>query len=186
MANTLEGYDIRAGRLLDIPDLISADRAASELFRPTGLIPDMSTIPESIPVPVLTDAIEAGMVLVAVTKADDRAVGFALSQIYDRNLYMHQLSVDPEHGRKGIGTRLIQAVFGLAGDHKCTAVSLSTFREIPWNGPFYHSLGFKEIPRKKLADWMLDIEKEQSKELDITKRCFMWRPVKRSLMSRLG
>ena len=177
-----EEYAIRFGRPLDIPNLIAADRAASELFRPTGLVPDMATIPESIPVPVLTDALNAGMVLVATH--EDTAIGFALCQIFGTYLYLHQLSVAPEHGRKGIGRELVQRVFLLAENNKCHSVALSTFREVPWNAPFYASLGFKELPAKKRAAWMLEIEQEQSKTLDITKRCFMRRPVRRPLRSR--
>ncbi len=177
-----EEYTIRFGKPLDIPNLIAADRAASELFRPTGLIPSMATIPESIPVPILTDAINTGMVLVAADKAG--AVGFALCQIFAPYLYLHQLSVTPEHGRKGIGRRLVQRVFLLAENNKCSSVVLSTFRDVPWNAPFYASLGFKELPRRKLVDWMLGIEQEQSKMLDTTKRCFMRRSVRRSLRSR--
>ena len=178
-----EDYTIRFGRPLDVPSLIAADRAASELFRPTGLIPDMATIPESIPATVLTHAIHAGMVLVAAHQ--EHAIGFALCQIYTPYLYLHQLSVAPEHGRKGIGRYLVQRTFLLAEENKCHSVALSTFRNVPWNAPFYASLGFKEVPAKKLTSWMNDIEQEQSKTLDVTKRCFMKRPVRRSLRSRL-
>lgn len=71
------GYTIRFGQRLDIAALIAADRAASELFRHTGLIPDMAAIPESIPADVLSQAIEAGMLLIAADKSGP--VGFALT-----------------------------------------------------------------------------------------------------------
>lgn len=175
-------YQIRFANRLDIPALIASDRAASELFRSTGLIPDMAAIPESIPAGVLAEAIEQGMIVCAAR--EDVAVGFALCQLQEKSLYLHQLSVDPAHGRKGLGRALVQHVFELAQEHKCNAVTLSTFRKLAWNGPFYAKLGFREIPRKKLAHWMLEIETDQAETLDISLRCFMTRPVKRSLLSR--
>lgn len=177
------GYHIRFGTRADIPALIAADRAASELFRPTGLIPDMAAIPESIPADVLSQSIDAGMMIVA---ADEHtAIGFALNQLYRHTLYLHQLSVDPAHGRKGVGRCVMKHVFALAEEHKRASVTLSTFRDVPWNGPFYASMGFKELPSNKLTKWMREIEAEQSQSLDITQRCFMQRPVRRSLIKRL-
>ncbi|MEO1476319.1 MAG: GNAT family N-acetyltransferase [Pseudomonadota bacterium] len=179
MAGAPDGYEIRFAEQLDIPALIAADRAASELFRPTGLVPNMGTIPESVPTDILSQAIEDGMVIVV---ADDQGpVGFAMNRIQDEVLYLDQISVDPSHGQRGLGRLLILHVFGLAEDHKLGAVVLSTFRDLPWNGPFYRKMGFKEIPRKKLESWMLDIEEMQAETLDVSKRCFMRRPVRKRL-----
>ena len=171
-------YKIRYGEQLDIPALISLDRAASELFRPTGLIPDMSAIPESVPTDILAAAIANSMLL--VVHDSDGVVGFSLCQQIDNCLYLDQLSVHPEHGRKGIGSALVKSTFKLAKDNKLGTIVLSTFRDIPWNGPFYRSLGFREIPRKKLTDWMLKIEEKQAETLDVSQRCFMIYQVRRA------
>lgn len=177
MAGLPSGYEIRVARQGDIPALLAADRAASELFRPTGLIPGMSAIPESVPVDVLSRSIENGLVLVVADQ--EGPVGFALCQVRPPVLYLDQISVDPAHGRRGIGRALMIALFPLAESRGADAVILSTFRDVPWNGPFYASLGFKEIPRRRMTDWMFEIEAMQAEELDVTKRCFMRRPVRR-------
>ncbi|MEM7005987.1 MAG: GNAT family N-acetyltransferase [Pseudomonadota bacterium] len=179
MAGLLDGYHIRFAEQRDIPALIAADRAASELFRPTGLIPDMGTIPESIPADELSQAIEDGMII--AVSDDQGAIGFAMSRIQGDLLYLDQVSVDPEHGQKGLGKVLMFHVFALAEDHKLSGVALSTFRDLPWNGPFYRNLGFRELPRKKLEDWMLEIEATQAESMDVSQRCFMMRPVRRGL-----
>ena len=176
------GYSIRQATPLDIPALIAADRAASELFRPTGLIPDMATIPQSIPADILAEAIDSSMVVVAEDAAGP--IGFALAQLKDKTLYLHQLSVDPTHGRKGLGNVLVQEVCALAEEHDCKLVTLSTFRDVPWNGPFYRRLGFKEIPRRNMAVWMLEIETAQAETLDVSKRCFMQKSIRRPLLSK--
>lgn len=175
-------YSIRFATHLDIPALIASDRAASELFRPTGLIPDMATIPESIPADNLADAIDKNMVLAAVDVLG--AVGFALTRLIDGSLYLDQLSVDPAHGRKGLGKALVSAVFDLARQHECSSVTLSTFKEVAWNGPYYRRLGFKEIARTQMTHWMLEIETAQADTLDVSKRCFMHKPIRRPLLPK--
>ncbi len=182
MAGLPAGYEMRAAVQGDIPAILAADRAASELFRPTGLIPGMSAIPESVPADVLSRSIESGLVLVAAD--GEGPVGFALCQVKPPVLYLDQISVDPAHGRKGLGRALMMALFPLAEARGADAVILSTFREVPWNGPFYASLGFKEIPRRRMTDWMLEIEAMQAAELDVSKRCFMRRPVRRFALLR--
>ena len=56
-------------------------------------------------------------------------------------------------------------------------MALSTFRDVPWNGPFYRRHGFRELARKEMAAWMLDLEHIQAQSLDVTKRCFMVRKI---------
>ena len=133
--------------------------------------------PESIPACVLADGIAAGMLLVSVD--ENGPVGFALCRLQAKTLYLDQLSVDPAHGRLGIGRSLIMHVLALAEEHKRSSVTLSTFREVPWNGPYYRKLGFREIPRKKMTDWMFEIEQTQAETLDVTQRYFMQRSLKR-------
>lgn len=40
---------------------------------------------------------------------------------------------------------LIQAVKEWASDGGVRRVSLVTYREVPWNGPWYRSRGFREV-----------------------------------------
>ena len=63
-----------------------------------------------------------------------------------RFLHLGELSVDPNHGRRGIGRTLVEAVAVRAGGLGLAGVSLSTFRMVPFNAPFYAALGFIELP----------------------------------------
>lgn len=182
MTELPQGYQIRRAVQLDIPSMIAADQAASELFRPTGLVPDMAAIPESVPADIFAAAIEEQMVL-AVTY-EGEPVGFALCRVMEDTLYLDQISVDPAHGRKGLGRALMSEVEKLASQHSVSSVTLSTFRTLKWNGPFYKSLGFRELPRKKMSEWMLEIETAQAETLDVSQRCFMQRRVRRPLLRR--
>ena len=55
------------------------------------------------------------------------------------------MSVSPAHRGARIGAALIDHVAGLARASGRSAVTLTTFRDIPWNAPYYARLGFREL-----------------------------------------
>jgi GNAT superfamily N-acetyltransferase len=168
-----EGYAITPAAPEDIPDLVFTDLAASQLFAGTGYIPD-EELTDHVPIPLLEAAIDPGHLIVARHKGDP--VGFAMTSIREKTLYLDQISVDPRHGRKGLGAALILQVRRQAVRRKLATVTLSTFRDVAWNGPFYHRLGFREVPRSRMRPWMREIEAIQAENgLDVTRRCFMVR-----------
>ena len=61
----------------------------------------------------------------------------------------------------------------------CPYITLSTFRDLAWNGPFYKSLGYRVLPRRKLEPFMLVIEEAQKPFMDVTKRVFMMKRVRK-------
>ena len=73
------------------------------------------------------------------------AVGFACVEVVDGLAHLWQLSVPPEHARRGIGSALLQAVCDWAADNRYPAVTLTTFRDVAWNGPFYARHGFRTL-----------------------------------------
>ncbi|HXW39086.1 MAG TPA: GNAT family N-acetyltransferase, partial [Acidimicrobiales bacterium] len=52
----------------------------------------------------------------------------------------------------GIGRALIEATssWALAVGDEC--ITLCTFRDVPWNGPFYRSAGFEELDELEWCD----------------------------------
>ncbi len=80
-----------------------------------------------------------------VAEVDGRLVGFAHLTNPDGHAHLEQLSVLPAYGRRGIGTALVRAVLEEARWAGHDRVSLCTFRDVPFNGPFYASLGFAEV-----------------------------------------
>jgi len=111
--------------------------------------------------------IEAGMILPAeyVTEDDLRKcavvlvapgpsgtpVGFASVEALDGAAHLAQLSVDAEFGRRGIGRGLLAAVIGWARRGGLPAVTLTTYRDVPWNGPFYRRYGFVDLDESELT-----------------------------------
>ncbi len=174
-------YRIRDARTDEVAAMQDIDVVSSELFRPLGLI-DFGPVDEpveAIPEDRLRAGFGDGLVWVAAD-ADDRAVGFALAGDRGDDLYLDQVSVLPDHGQRGLGAQLVMRVIDEARARKFHRVSLSTFRDVPWNGPFYRRLGFREIPTWRLKGWQLALQDAQRATMDVSKRCFMQKSVKRT------
>lgn len=186
MATLPQGYTIRAGEIRDIEALQALDVRASHLFEPTGLIEFPEAGPEPIPESELLNGISTGWLFVVIWEPE-KPVGFAYCTQKRSHLYLDQISVDPFHGRRGLGSALIETVVSGAEREGLNSVILSTFRDVPWNGPFYSSLGFTEIPRRRYVSWMQKLEAIQAETMDVTLRCFMQRklPDKREGRPRL-
>ncbi|MBA3067134.1 MAG: GNAT family N-acetyltransferase [Hyphomonas sp.] len=169
-----DGYSISGVAADEIPALIAVDLASGQLFAGTGLLPEWAE-GDFVPADVLEAAVPGGH-LFAARSPKGNPVGFALTSVRDGSLYLDQISVDPAHGRRGLGGALVRRVVKDAGRRKLKTVTLSTFRDVAWNGPFYRSLGFREVPRRKMTGWMLDLEGAQAERgLDVDQRCFMAR-----------
>lgn len=179
MPRLVNGYTISPATHDDVSALVQIDRAAATLFAPTGLL-SPSALFDYVPATVFSDALAIGHVHV-MRDGDAQPVGFTLTSGRGRGLYLDQISVHPDHGRQGLGRSLMLRVLQNAEERHLPIVTLSTFRDVPWNAPFYASMGFKEIVRDKLDPFMLEIERAQSEFMEVTKRCFMQRRVRRPL-----
>jgi GNAT superfamily N-acetyltransferase len=84
-------------------------------------------------------------VAAAVFAVGDPAVGFVSLEIVDGVAHVDQVSVLPDHGRQGLGRALLEAAVGWAAASGYAALTLTTFRDVPWNAPFYSTLGFEEM-----------------------------------------
>lgn len=149
-------YTIRAARPDDLPLLPAIERAAASQFRATAFafIADF---------PLASPALDLGheRVWVAVD-ADDRPIGFAVAHPLDGAIYLHELDVHPDHGRRGIGRRLVAAVAAWGRENGAAAVTLATFRDIPWNGPYYARLGFHPLADDELGPGLRAIRQAEA------------------------
>ena len=73
------------------------------------------------------------------------AVGFVSVELLDDEAHIAQLSVLPELGRRGIGRALLDEAIHWAEGQGLEGVTLTTFRDVPWNAPFYSTVGFIEV-----------------------------------------
>jgi GNAT superfamily N-acetyltransferase len=101
----------------------------------------------------LAELVGAGTVWVAVG-ADDTPIGFAIAEARGGEGYLHELDVDVAHGRRGVGRALVRRVAEWARSTGFETLLLSTFRDVPWNAPYYERLGFQIVPLDVYDDAM--------------------------------
>lgn len=163
-------YAIVAARPSDIGALPAIERAAAQLL--VGHAPD-SVLNETIGEPVLRDARSQGRLWVAL--GDDVPVGFALVEVLSEgHAHLEEVDVDPRHGRRGVGAALVKAVLDWAGRFGYEDVTLTTFRIVPWNMPFYSRLGFAEVAADdRTPELETVVRNEATRGLDPVRRVVM-------------
>jgi GNAT superfamily N-acetyltransferase len=82
---------------------------------------------------------------------DDHPIAFAIAHVLDESVHLHELDVHPDHARQGLGRRLIATVADWARARGATALTLTTFADVPWNGPYYARLGFRTLDLTTLS-----------------------------------
>ncbi len=165
-------YTIARARTADLPLLPAIELAAATLL--AGHAPE-PVLTETTPREVLKAAQAHGHLWVAL--ADDIPVGFAHVEILDSTVaHLEEIDVHPEHGHRGLGTRLITAVCEWAASAGYREVTLTTFRDVPFNMPFYARMGFEVIPPEELSSVLrLVVQDEAHRGLDPARRVVMRR-----------
>jgi GNAT superfamily N-acetyltransferase len=165
-------YRIMLARRKDLPLLARIELSAARLL--AGHAPDR-VLAETTSEEELESARLLGRLWVAL--AGDAPVGFAHVGVREsRAAHLEEIDVLPEHGRRGLGTRLIATVCAWAACEGFDAVTLTTFRDVRWNMPFYAGLGFEVIPRHELSPALRSVVRaETSRGLNPFKRVAMRR-----------
>jgi len=166
-------YTITAARPEDLSRLAGIELAAARLLE--GHAPE-SVLNETTSLDVLKRARREGRLWVAL--ADDLPAGFAHVEVIEPGAaHLEELDVHPDHGRRGLGAKLIRAVCQWAASNGYGAVTLTTFRDLPWNAPFYSRLGFDVVaPEHLSASLRASVEDETRRGLDPSRRVVMKRP----------
>jgi GNAT superfamily N-acetyltransferase len=168
-----DGYTIRVARREEFTRLRVIEDEAGQRF--VGLPIYDETLDSSFPADALARFLEMQQVWV-VCQDDDRPVGMVIASVLDGMAYVEELDVLPAHGRRGLGGRLLAHVFAWGAAQGCAAVTLSTFREVPWNGPFYRRYGFRDLTPEEWTPSMPAIrQRETAVGLKPDARVFMRR-----------
>ncbi|MEU5012529.1 GNAT family N-acetyltransferase [Streptomyces sp. NPDC021749] len=137
----------------ELPLLRALERAAGEPFRHL----DMASVADDEPPSLfeLTRYQRAGWALAAYDVHEpgaptgvSRPVGYLLREPVDGCTHIEQVSVHPDHARRGIGRALIDRAERDGGP---VPLTLTTFAEVPWNAPYYARLGFRVLSDAELT-----------------------------------
>jgi GNAT superfamily N-acetyltransferase len=140
-------YTVAPAERSDVPALPGIELAAARLL--AGHAPE-PLLRVATSVADLEASQAAGRLWVA--RAGDAAVGFAHVTLREPGAaHLEELDVHPAHGRRGLGRRLVLAVCEWAARQGYEAVTLTTFRDVPFNMPFYRTMGFVVLEPGELS-----------------------------------
>jgi GNAT superfamily N-acetyltransferase len=164
-------YSIELAQPEHLHELPEIEQQAASLFHGWN-VPE-SVLEETTPLEEFQAAQAAGLLWVAVSP-QHYPVGFALVEREGNRLHLEELDVHPLHGRLGIGSALVEAVCTWAQERGYVEITLTTYRDVPWNRPFYASLGFAVMGTAELtAELRERVEAEAARGLDPTCRVVM-------------
>lgn len=169
-------YKLRSATESDISLLQAIERSASLLFIDSPY-PELSR-GNVVSAEVYRRHMEQDhMILIAFACHQDGYVeptGFVFTAPLGDGLHLHELSVHYDHQRCGIGSLLLDAVLVHARAQQYRHVSLTTYRSIAWNGPFYRKHGFCEAAHADMtSDLQAILSREISKGANAQDRCVM-------------
>ncbi|MFI9505024.1 GNAT family N-acetyltransferase [Nocardia sp. NPDC052566] len=133
---------IRPATEADLPVLQDIERAAGKPFADIG----MTMVAEDEPptLEALREFLRAGRAWVWSNYAD-RAIGYLVLDVVDGAAHVAQVSVDPDHAGRKIGKQLIDHAVQWAKTQGMYSITLTTFTDVAWNGPYYERLGFRYL-----------------------------------------
>ncbi|GLZ45184.1 GCN5 family N-acetyltransferase [Actinomycetospora sp. NBRC 106375] len=138
---------IRPARPDELEVLRAIEVAAGALFRDVGL----GTVADEAPpsAVVLRGALDRGGLW--VLEVDGRPLAYLMDDVVDGEAHLEQVSVHPDGARRGLGARLVEHLVDRARAAGFAAVTLTTYRDVPWNGPYYERLGFRPLADDELG-----------------------------------
>jgi GNAT superfamily N-acetyltransferase len=149
---------IRAAAEADLPVMQEIERAAGFVFAEIG----MREIAEDEPLSLaeLADYERGGRAWVA-EDGEGRPVAYLIADPVDGDVHIEQVSVHPAAARQGIGRRLLDHAAAYAAARGASALTLTTFAEVPWNAPYYARCGFRIVPDSDLSPGLSDIRSRE-------------------------
>lgn len=140
---------IRLATLDDVPLLSLIEQSAGQAFR--GTVHDWVGDDDTTPAEAYPPFIAAGEVRIA--ELDGELVGYIRTGQAGDDLHIFALDVRHDLQGRGIGRALMAAARDEAKGLACSAMTLTTFSNLPFNAPFYARLGFEIVktPPPRLA-----------------------------------
>lgn len=167
---------IRPTRAEEAALLPGIERSAGAAFL---ALPDLAWIADDDVLPEERHrALIAGGAAWVAVGAEDVPLAFLAAEATADRLHIWEFAVRHELQGRGIGRALMAEAKAWAGARGLRAVTLTTFRDVPWNEPFYRRLGFRTLDERELtAELRTVLDAEQRHGLPREKRCAMVCPL---------
>ena len=134
---------VRLATFADAALLPAIETSAGESFR---ALPDLAWIAdEEIGGSEIYPARIAEGCLWVVEDSPEGVAGFLSAQPFGAELHVWELAVAQPSQRRGLGRLLLDAAQHRARVDGLAALTLTTFRHVAWNAPFYERYGFRTL-----------------------------------------
>ena len=167
---------IRPANDRDVPLLPAIERSSGEIFRQLpGLewIADDDVQSEQRHRALIAD----GVALVAERRGYGLAA-FLNAEVTPDALHIWQMAVHRDQQGHAIGRKLIEAAQRFATGQGIKALTLTTFKDVPWNEPYYQRLGFITLKCAEIGPRLrVILDAEERAGLPATRRCAMRKPL---------
>jgi GNAT superfamily N-acetyltransferase len=163
---------IRTALLPDATAFPAVERSAGELFRS---VPGLAWVADDVDTPAhaYESHIRAASTWVSVNGSAE-IVGFVSCEPFGPEFHIWQLNVCADHQGSGLGKRLLRTACEQARARGFSAATLTTFRQLPWNEPFYQRLGFQTLSEPTVGSRLAAIlDAEALRGLPRDRRCAM-------------
>ncbi len=97
------------------------------------------------------------------TDREGQPVGFAVVDLVDGTAHLEEISVVPDLSGRGHGMALLRAVESWARGKGFRAVTLTTFRDVPFNRPWYERRGYRVLDE---AEWTPGLVQRRADEAE--------------------
>ena len=103
-------------------------------------------------------------------------VAFLDAEVFGDELHVWEISVHRDWQSRGIGRALLTKAAEYCEGRALAAMTLTTFRDVPWNAPFYATLGFAPVPEADLNARLRQVLAHEAQiGLPAAQRCAMRR-----------
>lgn len=163
-------FVIRAARADELERLVDIEIDAFYAIRDAG---GVDGEPVATSLEKLADALNDDLLFVAADR-DDVAIGFLAAEIVGDELYIGEVDVLRAFQGKGAGRRLVLRAIAEAEKRNMRRVTLTTDRLVPFNAPFYATLGFSIATGEGLSPHLrANLERQVGNGLDAARRVGM-------------
>lgn len=139
----------------DVEALAAVERSAAQAF---SAILGLGWLAHRVcPPRHLSDRSPDGDCRLAATGEGSGIVGFILARRIEDHLHIDEVSVRRDWQRRGVGQTLMRHVLDAATEQDVVGTTLTTWRDVPWNAPWYRRLGFRTLGAEEAPKFLSDL-----------------------------
>jgi GNAT superfamily N-acetyltransferase len=172
-------FHVRTATPSDITHICNISASATTKF---ATIPALSDLAEDREEELqVQNWLDQGKIYLAESAGS--SVGFIAAYPVDSAIYIAEVSVEEGFQGQGVGGMLLNAVKQWAcircrdEGFKSGLVSLKTYADVPWNGPWYRKHGFKEVDPAAVSLSHVEMAADDKTKLErpgFRRCCMLW------------